>query len=49
MRDAVAERHRETLLEPVLRVEVERIAEHDGDGAVGIAQRDARAVQKAPA
>jgi hypothetical protein len=40
---AVAERRGEALLDPVLRVEVERVAEHDRHRAVRIAQRDAGA------
>src|SRR5205823_3825672 len=34
------EGHRQALFQPVLRIEVERVAKDDGDRAVGIAQRD---------
>ena len=45
-REAIAERHREALFQPVLRVEVEGVAEHHGDGVFGIAQGDAAAARR---
>src|SRR6185503_8965128 len=44
-RQAVAERRGQALLDPVLRIEVERVAQHHADRALGIAQRDAAAAR----
>ena len=45
-RQAVAERHGEPFLDPVLRIEVERIAKHHRNAAVRVAHRDARAPRR---